>query len=82
MAIVIAIIGVFVAFSGVTVVGIMDRWKIKTESEAEPAADEPINPSLEEKESIEISPFKIIVDLEKNKHWSEKQIIGIPYELV
>ena len=79
--IVIAIIGVLVAFSGVTVVGIIGRWKIKTESEVETTAVEPINPSLEEKESIEISPFKIIVDLEKNKHWSEKQIIGIPYEL-
>lgn len=33
-----------------------------------------------EKERDESSSFQTVIDFEKNKHWSEKHIIGIPYE--
>ncbi len=38
------------------------------------------NKQATEKERDESSPFQTVIDFENNKHWSEKHIVGIPYE--
>ncbi len=71
-----AIVSLIFTISGVSVVGIIDRLESKAKSDVHEDKDT----GQMEKESDTNLDFQKVIDLETNKDWWEKNIVGTSYE--